>query len=169
MLLQRYVADADLLRKLRGDCIKSMDDAPLKSVAALLESFATQLREYFPVLHSAVGTLSVNISLTGITVYLFVSYTRAADTHTHTHICLTALFLGLPGSASTSKVKPIWSLLKQETVSGSGISWAICKSASRCRHNHASTPPLRFFTGRMPFLPPNQQRQSTEGSRAADS
>jgi len=30
--------------------------------------------------------------------------------------------------------------------------------------NHASTPPLSFFTGRMPFLPPNQQRQSTEGT-----
>jgi len=29
--------------------------------------------------------------------------------------------------------------------------------------NQASTPPLKFFTGRMPFLPPNQQRQSTEG------
>jgi len=29
---------------------------------------------------------------------------------------------------------------------------------------HASYPPLEFFTGRMPFLPPNQQRQSTEGS-----
>jgi len=28
--------------------------------------------------------------------------------------------------------------------------------------NHASTPLLSFFTGRMPFLPPNQQRQSTE-------
>ena len=28
--------------------------------------------------------------------------------------------------------------------------------------NHASTPPLKFFTGRMPFLPPNQQCQSTE-------
>ena len=28
--------------------------------------------------------------------------------------------------------------------------------------SHASTLPLRFFTGRMPFLPPNQQRQSTE-------
>jgi len=29
---------------------------------------------------------------------------------------------------------------------------------------HASTTPLQsFFTGRMPFLPPNQQRQSTEG------
>jgi len=29
--------------------------------------------------------------------------------------------------------------------------------------NNASTPPLSFFTGGMPFLPPNQQRQSTEG------
>jgi len=29
--------------------------------------------------------------------------------------------------------------------------------------NHASTPLLSFFTGRMLFLPPNQQRQSTEG------
>jgi len=30
--------------------------------------------------------------------------------------------------------------------------------------NHASTPLLSFFTGRMPFLPPNQQCQSTEGT-----
>jgi len=30
---------------------------------------------------------------------------------------------------------------------------------------HASTSPLSFFTGRMPFLPPNQQRQSTEGRK----
>jgi len=28
--------------------------------------------------------------------------------------------------------------------------------------NYASTPPLSF-TGRMPFLPPNQQHQSSEG------
>jgi len=28
--------------------------------------------------------------------------------------------------------------------------------------NHASTPSLSFFTGWMPFLSPNQQRQSTE-------
>jgi len=28
--------------------------------------------------------------------------------------------------------------------------------------NHVSTPPLSFFTGRMPFLPPNQQLQSTD-------
>jgi len=30
--------------------------------------------------------------------------------------------------------------------------------------NHASTSPLKFFTGWMPFLLPNQQRQSTEGT-----
>jgi len=30
--------------------------------------------------------------------------------------------------------------------------------------NHASTPPLSFFTGRMPFLSLNQQCQSTEGN-----
>jgi len=30
--------------------------------------------------------------------------------------------------------------------------------------NHASTPPLSFFTGRVPFLLPIQQHQSTEGN-----
>ena len=30
--------------------------------------------------------------------------------------------------------------------------------------DHASTPPLSFFRDQMPFLPPNQQRQSTEGT-----
>ena len=78
----------------------------------------------------------------------------------HTH--LMAIFPGLPRWAGTRKVKPIWILLNQETVSGSGISWAMCKSASRSREYHASTPPLKFFTGRMPFLLPNQQHQSTE-------
>jgi len=29
--------------------------------------------------------------------------------------------------------------------------------------NNSSTPQLKFFTGRMPFLLPNQQRLSTEG------
>jgi len=31
--------------------------------------------------------------------------------------------------------------------------------------NHTNIPPLRFFTGHMPFLLPNQQRQSTEDIR----
>jgi len=54
-------------------------------------------------------------------------------THTHTHTRLTAICPGLPGSAGTRKVKPIWILQKLETVSGIGISWVICKSASRSR------------------------------------
>ena len=45
-------------------------------------------------------------------------------THTHTHTRLTALCPGLPGWAGTIRVKPIWILLEQEIVSGSGISWA---------------------------------------------
>jgi len=51
----------------------------------------------------------------------------------HTHTRLTALFPGLPGWAGTTEVKPIWILLDQEAVSGSGISWAVCKSAPRSR------------------------------------
>jgi len=86
--------------------------------------------------------------------------------YTHTH--LTALFPGPPGWAGTRKVKPIWIILKQETVSGSGISWAICKSASRSRQITTPVPHhSKFFTGRMPFLPPNQQCQSTEGTEHA--
>jgi len=53
-------------------------------------------------------------------------------THTHTHP-FNGPLSGLPGWAGTRKVKPIWILLKQETVSGSSISWAICKSAPRFR------------------------------------
>ena len=49
----------------------------------------------------------------------------------HTHTCLTAICLGLPRWVGTRKVKSVWTLLKQETLSGSGISWAICVSAPR--------------------------------------
>ena len=50
-------------------------------------------------------------------------------------------------------------------MSGSGISWAICKSAPRSRQ--ITMPALHYsslFTGQMPFLPHNQQCQSTEGN-----
>ena len=52
---------------------------------------------------------------------------------TYYYTRLTALCPGLPGWAGTRKVKSIWILLKQETVSGSSISWNICKSARRSR------------------------------------
>ena len=69
-----------------------------------------------------------------------------ASKHTHTHTRLTALFPGLPGWAGTRKVKPIRILLKQETVSGSGISWAICKSAPRCRQITTPAPHHSVFS-----------------------
>ena len=60
---------------------------------------------------------------------------KKTKNHTYIHIYthLTALCPGLPGWAGTRKVKPICISLKQETVSGSGISWAVCKSALRSR------------------------------------
>jgi len=85
------------------------------------------------------------------------------NNNTHTHP-----FNGpLSGSTQVSryqKVKPIWMLLEQETVSGSGISWAICKSTRRSRQITTPAPHHSVFTGRMPFLTPNHQLQSTEGS-----
>jgi len=56
------------------------------------------------------------------------------------HTRLTALCPGLPGSAGTRKVKPIWILLEQETVSGSGISWTVCKSALHSRQITTQAP-----------------------------
>jgi len=50
-----------------------------------------------------------------------------ARTHTHTH--LMALFWDYPGEpVPETQNQSGFILLKQETVSGSGISWAICKS-----------------------------------------
>jgi len=82
--------------------------------------------------------------------------------HTHTHTLtqthLMALCPGLPRWAGARKIKPIWIILKQETVSGSGISWSICKSAPRSRQITTPAPHHSVFTGRMLFLTPNQQR-----------
>jgi len=86
---------------------------------------------------------------------------KNAHTHTHTH---THPFNGpFSGTTQVGRYHAIWISLKQETVSGSGISWAICKSAPRSRQTTTPAPHHSVFTGRMPFLPPNQQCQSTEG------
>ena len=65
--------------------------------------------------------------------------------HTHTHTRLTDVCPWLPGWAGTRKVKPVWILLKQETVSGSGISWAICKSAPRSKQITTPSPHYSVF------------------------
>ena len=83
-----------------------------------------------------------------------MSYIR---THTHTHP-----FNG-PFSGTTQvsrKVKPIWILLKQETVSGIGISWAICKSASRSRQITMPVPHHSVFLQGPDALPVAQPTAS---------
>jgi len=81
-------------------------------------------------------------------------------THTHTHTRLTALFLGLPRWASSRKVKPMRILLKKETVASAGPYASLHLAPDRQSHQHPTT---LFFTGRIPFLLPNQQHQSNEG------
>ena len=93
---------------------------------------------------------------------LFVSYRPLVEcysTHTHTHTHLTARFPGLPGWAGTRKFILIWILLKQETVSGSGISWAVCKSAPRCRQITTPAPHHSVFH-RLDALPAAQPTAS---------
>ena len=65
---------------------------------------------------------------------LFFSHIQALchGSHTHTHP-FNGPFSGTTRVSRYQKRKPIWILLKQETVSGSGISCAICKSASHSR------------------------------------
>jgi len=67
---------------------------------------------------------------------------------------LTASFPGQPGWASTRKVKPIWTLLKQETE----WQWHQLGYVQGCTllqtDNHASTLPLSFY--RMDDLPVTQ-------------
>jgi len=70
-----------------------------------------------------------------------------------------ALCPGLPGWAGTRKVEPIWILLKQERVSGSGISWAICKSTPRSRQITMPAPHHTVFYG-LDALPTAQSAAS---------
>ena len=91
------------------------------------------------------------------------------DIITTTTLLLESFYDPLSGTTRVSRYqmdKPFWILLKQRKWGGSGNSWTICKLLALCsRNNHTSTSSLKIFTGRMLFLTPNQQLQSTEGMR----
>jgi len=95
-------------------------------------------------------------SITGVSDRSVKNVKVTVTTHTHTHTRLTALFPGLPG---TRKVKPIWILLKQETVSGSGMSRAICRSAPHSRQITMPAPHHSVFY-RLDSLPAAQPTAS---------
>jgi len=71
-------------------------------------------------------------------------------------------FSGTTQVSQYQKGKTNLDLLKQVTVSGSGITWAICKSAPRSRQ--ITTPACRHsvFTGRMPFCRPTNSVKALE-------
>jgi len=75
--------------------------------------------------------------------------TMTTHTHIHTHPFNGPLSgttrVSQKESSLTRKVKPIWISLKQETVSGSGISWAICKSAPRSGQTATPAPDHSVF------------------------
>jgi len=84
-------------------------------------------------------------------------------THTHTHP-----FNGhFSGTTQVSRYQKGKTNLDSTEARDSEWQWHQLGHMQVCTllqtDNHTSTPPLKFFTGRMPFLPPNQQRQSTEG------
>jgi len=128
------------------------------------------VRNLSPRCCSHVVTVSEIISLLPLTkIYsilkVICSYARHTSlTNTHnTHNHFTALWI-LSGITNTRKVKPIWILLNQEIVSGSGISWAIWKSALHPTGNHTSTPPAPHHSVfyRPDALPTTQQTASKQ-------
>jgi len=95
---------------------------PSTSAAELLvRTTATQRGQQRSVCHTATPSRRKNEPVF-FCVRLFQYLT---ETRMHTRTRLMALCPGLPGT--TKKVKPIWILLKQETMTGSGSSWATCK------------------------------------------
>ena len=138
-------------QSLFGCNTNAMSSIPNLFLSSLLGNLSFSLNPHIhrTILISAYqpGRIRINI------LHVLKSSCSSSDTHTHTHT----------GSAGTKWVKPIWILLEQEIVSGSGISWACASlhlTPDRQPRQHLTT---QFFTGRMPFLPPNQQRQSTKG------
>jgi len=99
--------------------------------------------------------------LTGSNAPRFICWAmRLAGRHTHNPFYGPLDFVqDYPGEPAP---EPIWILLKQETMSSSGIS--LVKSAPCRRQITTPAPHHSVFTGRMLFLPHNQQHQSTEGS-----
>ena len=99
-----------------------------------------QLNHFFDLCQLLAAATNVIISHFIQCLFLFLITTTT--THTHT-------FNG-PLSRTTrvsryKKGKPMWILLKQETVSGSGISCAVCKSAPHSRQTTTPAPHHTVF------------------------
>ena len=64
-----------------------------------------------------------------------------------------------PGLACTDRMCPLWIFLELRIMNVVVTAGAICaKLQSKCHHRQTNT---QLFTGRMPFMSPNQQCQSS--------
>ena len=104
------------------------------------------------------------MALTMVDAFLLLF--KRGPSHKHTHLASHTFNGPFPRTTRVSHQKDKTDLDFTE-VRDSEWQWhqlshmqTICTSLQT--DSHASTPPLSFFTGQMPFLPPNQQRQSTE-------
>jgi len=94
---------------------------------------------------------------------LCVSVCWAHKWHTHTH-SFNGSFSGTTQAIRYQEGKNqsgfYWSKRQWMTVASAGLYASLHLAPDRKQ----KTPPLKCFTGRMPFLSPNQQHQSTEGT-----
>jgi len=85
-------------------------------------------------------------------------------TYTHTHTLFSGPFSGTTRVSQYQKGKTNLDFTEARDSEWQWHQLGRMQACTSCQiDNHASNPPLSFFTGWMPFLPPNQQRQSTEG------
>ena len=90
-----------------------------------------------------------------------------AHTHKHAHTHTHTFNGPFSGTTQVSRYQKGKTNLDFTEARDSEWQWNLLDHMQVCTSlqtdKHASTPPLSFFTGRMPFLSPNQQCQSTEG------
>ena len=98
------------------------------NLAMILESLLVTRDRPEAVQTSWASATNARISLLTFFLIGHTAKSRLFYNNLHTHP-FNGPFQGIPRWSGTRKVKLIWILLKQETVSGSGISRAICKSA----------------------------------------
>jgi len=135
-----------------------------QSLSMFAEVKRSKVREMVRIRMSASMGLCVNM-IAHFCSCSIICGSPASLMHPRTHVHMCTYFSWPSGLCldyqSETVPEPNWILLMQETVSGSDISWAVCKSTPRPRQTTMPAPHHSLFTGQMPFLPPNQQHQST--------
>ena len=92
--------------------------------------------------------------------YVYIEKTKY--THKILSLRFNGLFPGGPGLAGT-RMSPFWILLELRVMEVVVTTGARRRAKLQSNRHHQQTN-TRLFTGRMPFLSPNQQCQRTEGT-----